>query len=70
MGEIPPFLPPGGSDFRLSTHGLAFAIGVFPRNSPKSVFSLGNTDRIVIEEQEEGELLEEVGLGSRKKKGT
>ena len=23
---------------------LAFAIGVFPRNSPKSVFSLGNTD--------------------------
>ena len=24
---------------------LAFAIGVFPRNSPKSVFSLGNTDR-------------------------
>ena len=44
MGEIPHFSRPGGSDFMFPMHGLAFAIGVFPRNSPKSVFSLGNTD--------------------------
>ena len=42
---MPHFSRPGGSDFMFPMHGLAFAIGVFPRNSPKSVFSLGNTDR-------------------------
>ena len=37
---------------------------------PAREIDRSDRDRIVIEEQEEGELLEEVGLGSREKKGT